>query len=367
MEGSMAYVPGFKHDIFISYASDNNPKPKANKVRGWVTESKERLKDYLKAKLGRELKIWFDEDNIINGDIFDTKIRDALENSATILIFLSSAYLRSDWCEMERDAFLNCLAEYRNSGKGGIPGNERIFIARLEEKIELDIPQTLKGVHFQAFYRKGSGNDDPLCWPELLPTPMDPDYIEYKKILNRLGNDINEKLKQLKKRMDIAHTGSNRGQGGIAKRRAADNRTFYHDRLKECDGLVVIYGEARGDWVDQHLTASYVAYKNERQGRIYAAGYIIDIEPPPPKVEKEILSWVPWYMQRIDCTREFDEEKMKKFCKLVKEGFERDRETNPDRFEVPLVYVHAQGATDRKFAARIQEMGRRYQVDCIIH
>ncbi len=353
----MGFVPKFKHDIFISYASGNNPITNDNS-KGWVTKSQERLLMFLKAKLGRELDIWFDEKNIVTGDLFETKIRDGLEKSATILVFLSGAYLRSPWCTMERDLFLKCLVDYSEKGRAGISGNERIFIARLEQHIEHEIPDVLTGVHSKAFFRQDSGSGAPLCWPELLASSEDQDYILYGKILNELGNDISKKLKQLKDRIESDEVKYYRGSASTS-----DNRTFYQDRLKDCDGLVIIYGEAEESWVTLHLQNSYTVLERGLRKRPYAAGAIII---PPPEIEREMLSYEPSYMEKINCTRGFDPEVMKAFCDSVKDAYEEDKKKNPNRYPAPLVFVHALDGTDREFAANIKIMGKKVGVECII-
>ena len=353
----MGYLQSFDYDIFISYASDNNPVLDEENDKGWITKSQKKLSIYLKAKLGRELNIWFDEKNITTGDQFETIIRDGLKKSAAILIFLSNAYLRSPWCKMERESFLNCLADYREKGEGGIPGNERIFIARLEENIEEDdIPDELKGLHSKALFRQDSPSDEPLCWPELLT--HDKDYPLYNKKLNELGFEISKKLKQLKKRLESGPVDHYQGHGSTS-----DNRTFYQERLKDCDGLVIIYGEADESWVTLHLQNSYMVLKTGLRKRPYAAGAIII---PPPEIEREMLSYEPWYMEKIDCTRGFDPVVMKTFCESVKDAYEKDKKNTPSRYGAPLVFVHALGGTDREFAANIRKMGKKEGVECII-
>lgn len=357
----MGYVPGFEYDIFVSYASDNTPVFDEGNDKGWVTKSQANLSIYLKAKLGGEVDIWFDEENIITGDYFEAKIRNDIEKSATILIFLSNAYLRSPWCTMERDMFLKCLSDYRHQGGAGMPGNERIFIARLEENIEADeIPDELKGVHFKSFFKPDSKSDEPLCWPRLLVD--DKNFSLYNQKINELGFEISQQLKKIKQRMEAT---PRMDSGPKAEELSTYSlRSFDDERLKECDGLVIVYGEAGEEWVDLQLKKSYQVYKTDRPDLIYAAGAII--EPPPPEIKQEMLSWEPWYMKRIDCTHGLDHESMTEFCESVVKGFEEDKKNRPDRYDAPLVYVHAQGGADRSFAAKIRKLGQSYGVDCII-
>lgn len=357
----MGYVSDFEHDIFVSYASKNNPFDK-NDVndKGWVEKSQHNLSLYLNAKLGREVSIWFDREIIITGDDFENKIRNDIKKSASILIFLSNAYLGSPWCTMERQAFLKSLSEYRDQGVAGMPGNERIFIARLDKNMDEDkIPQELKGFHEKEFFNQDSKSDETLCWPLLLKT--DKDYYLYNKKINELGSDIKTQLEKLKQRMESKQRQEVKPDSENGS--TDNNRIFYYERLKDCDGLVIIYGEADERWVNFHLKNSYQVYKKDRPDRLYAAGVIIE---PPPEIEREMLSWEPWYMKRIDCTHGFDHERMKKFCESVIESYKEDKKNRPDRYDAPLVFVHALGESDRSFAANIRRLAKEYGVDCII-
>jgi hypothetical protein len=52
----MAYVPGFEHDLFISYAHGDD--------RDWINRLIDRLRPALKRLLGSEAQIWIDDDNL---------------------------------------------------------------------------------------------------------------------------------------------------------------------------------------------------------------------------------------------------------------------------------------------------------------
>jgi hypothetical protein len=56
----MAYVPGFEHDIFISYAHVDNAS--ADNEDGWVTRLHSSLLKLIPQKIGRaeNLSIWRD-------------------------------------------------------------------------------------------------------------------------------------------------------------------------------------------------------------------------------------------------------------------------------------------------------------------
>ena len=100
----MAYVGGFKHDVFISYSHVDNLTAEGGP--GWV----ERFHKYLQVGLDRRLGrmgsavIWRDE-RLEPIQEFDQTIRDALDSSAVFLALISNGYLASDYCLKEARRF----------------------------------------------------------------------------------------------------------------------------------------------------------------------------------------------------------------------------------------------------------------------
>ena len=168
----MAYVPGFKHDIFISYTTVNNPEPEKNEM-GWVTNLRVRLEKDLACRIGRNFKIWMDQKDIAVGDVVRDKIIGGVETSATLLIILSEAYLASDWCTTERNAFMEQVDKLKKSDIGGFSGLKRIFVVRFEDvnRDRDDFPSELKGLHQIDFFREDENKRVyTLGWPQLLTT-----------------------------------------------------------------------------------------------------------------------------------------------------------------------------------------------------
>jgi len=79
----MSVVPGFKYDLFISYAHQND------RPWRWVTEFIKTLKDELESK-SRDFTIWWDP-ALRTGENFDLAIADAISESAVFLSVLSLA------------------------------------------------------------------------------------------------------------------------------------------------------------------------------------------------------------------------------------------------------------------------------------
>lgn len=100
----MAYVPGFEHDIFISYAHvDNAPVEDDD---GWVTQLHTLLLKLIRQKIGRAegLSIWRDAKLGGNDEFADT-LDSAFRKSALMLTILTPSYLASEWCPKELDGF----------------------------------------------------------------------------------------------------------------------------------------------------------------------------------------------------------------------------------------------------------------------
>jgi hypothetical protein len=86
----MAYVPGFQHDVFISYAHGDD--------RPWIDRLVERLAAAVKQRLGIKPSLWIDDDSLRASRDFSTEIRDSVMNSAVFLLLPSPSYIRSSYC-----------------------------------------------------------------------------------------------------------------------------------------------------------------------------------------------------------------------------------------------------------------------------
>src|SRR5438874_9454503 len=116
----MAYVAKCEYDAFISYAHvDNQPFGGIK----WVTTLKANLETRLNTELGGHppVKIWMDHE--IKGNVpLPEQLNGLIDKSATLILVLSPAYLKSDWCNKEWQRFLLPLIRERHA-KG-----RRIFI-----------------------------------------------------------------------------------------------------------------------------------------------------------------------------------------------------------------------------------------------
>jgi hypothetical protein len=89
----MAYVPGFQHDVFVSYAHGDD--------RDWINRFLDRLKPALGRLLGFEAEIWIDEDSLRKSRDYRKDIPDSVKSSAVFLLLPSPTYIRSRYCVEE--------------------------------------------------------------------------------------------------------------------------------------------------------------------------------------------------------------------------------------------------------------------------
>ncbi len=94
----LSFVPGFKYDLFVSYAHRND------QPWSWVTTLITTLKQELEAK-SRDFSMWWDP-ALRTGQDFNQGIADAISDSALFLCVLSMAYGDSEYCKKE-------VAEFR--------------------------------------------------------------------------------------------------------------------------------------------------------------------------------------------------------------------------------------------------------------
>jgi len=120
----MAQSPEYEHDIFISYAHNDNyglaDRP------GWVDVFEETLDNWLRKRRGMgNLRIWRDKRRMDGNTLFDEAIRNAIDTSAIFLALTSRNYLLSDYCGREMRRF----HQHHGQHPGGlrIGDSSRIF------------------------------------------------------------------------------------------------------------------------------------------------------------------------------------------------------------------------------------------------
>lgn len=182
----MAFVPGYDHDIFVSYAVVDNGQPLGNHY-GWVSSFVDQLKHELARALGRSdsFDVWLDRDRLSCGDIFSTEIETALQRSALLVVLYSKGYLASPWCARERKTFVQA------AGSNSI--EQRIFLAEIDQVENDDRPKELKRLHYLKFWEKPI-HDEPQRLGAPIPNPKweshQPFYIQIGSLARQIARQL---------------------------------------------------------------------------------------------------------------------------------------------------------------------------------
>ena len=189
----MAVVPEFEHDVFVSYAHDDNKRPTGTVAQyGWVTA----LAHNLNARAGRLQKDLFIDHQLKPGDPFSEDLRRKVKRSALLLIFLSQNYVESSWCGKELEHFIQT--------HGDDPAKPlQVFVVELCPYESLtQVPENIAKlrkalIHAQFWYQT---TDHPF--PRLAgdPSPQENDYGGYYWLqLDKLCDALDGRLRELKR------------------------------------------------------------------------------------------------------------------------------------------------------------------------
>ena len=92
-----AFVPGFQHDLFISYAHGDDKR--------WVQAFEDELRDEISRRLGMGISVWQDTSKIRAGENWQVAIQEGIEGTAAFVAVVSPRYQNSQWCARERNEF----------------------------------------------------------------------------------------------------------------------------------------------------------------------------------------------------------------------------------------------------------------------
>lgn len=185
----MAYVPGYEHDIFISYAHRDD-EPPAGAQQGWVTTLCQELRKGLSAKLdGPPPEVWMDHRLAMNAAL-GPELDERLSRSAVLLIVVSPPYLASHWCREERGTFLRLMKERRGAKAAG-----SVFVIE-KDRVEQRPPELSDLVGRPLWLCDDNDRmvTRTLGWPE--PGRVGDPYWDQ---VNWIGTYLAEQLKQLKR------------------------------------------------------------------------------------------------------------------------------------------------------------------------
>jgi hypothetical protein len=191
-----AFVPGYDHDVFVSYAHVNNLETRGaqqvlnDQPAGWVDILVRDLEHELSQKIGvlkgLGFEVWFDKEALRGYDILNDKIAAQIKASALFVAVRSPAYHASVWCRDEARLFAEHFAENLA---------DRIFVVE-KDPVEPDAERIpgLDGRRDYPFWYRASPTGPPL--PLALPMTAS-EEIEYHRRVRSLAAEIYSRLKAM--------------------------------------------------------------------------------------------------------------------------------------------------------------------------
>lgn len=182
----MAEAKGYDHDIFISYAHVDNP-PLAGS-QGWVTSFHNDLEGALKARGLADIAIWRDERHIRGNTLFNAEIKNSLEQTAMILVVISTNLLNSNYCQHELSTFCDAHSGFGQNVQGLTLGSlSRILPVRIQNIAFDEWPQQAQGLPGYNMFDTPQG--DVLGYP--LP------YTDHRYVirLHQIAADIHNAVR----------------------------------------------------------------------------------------------------------------------------------------------------------------------------
>ncbi|HSD62064.1 MAG TPA: toll/interleukin-1 receptor domain-containing protein [Burkholderiales bacterium] len=185
----MAFVPGCEHDVFVSYAHIDN-EPLSGAPQGWISTFVRDVESVVRRKLfdrPKDFDVWVDHE-LAGNRPFSADIQRAVGNTASLLVIMSPAYLASDWCRREREAF---RAQVQDKVRAG----SRVFVVELD-RIEDSgrVPPEFSDLLRHRLWIEDGPARTPRTLGLPVPTPAEPEY--YSRV-NQLALEIAQELQRL--------------------------------------------------------------------------------------------------------------------------------------------------------------------------
>ncbi|MEA2906571.1 MAG: hypothetical protein QOI12_3958 [Alphaproteobacteria bacterium] len=174
----MAYIPGCKYDVFVSYAHYDN-EADTQDIK-WVSRFQTDLKKALCQRLGTEPEIFFDSRGLQAHHEL-AGLLDTARGSAVFLPILSPSYTKREWTLKELEAFDVSQGE-RN----------RIVTVELLPVKEADIPPRFLRLKRTQFWWSDEGEENV---PLKLTPRSNPD--KYDRRLQTLAHQMEELLREI--------------------------------------------------------------------------------------------------------------------------------------------------------------------------
>ena len=174
----MAFIPGYNHDIFVSYAHVDNDPFGREQPEGWVATLVRLLKKLLDQRFGRpdHCSVWFDTNNLRGNDTVTDEVAARVQRAALFIAILSPGFIKSRWCQDEARLF------------SLMPGDlkRRVFVVETEPRGEdIPVPPVLAGRRAYQFWYRGPNNQPRILARWALPRDDEHDYFRQVEDLAR--------------------------------------------------------------------------------------------------------------------------------------------------------------------------------------
>ena len=149
-EKTSAFLDGFEHDVFISYAHQDNGE-------GWIEDFRKTLLWRIDHHLGcrGKLSVFRDEDSLSRNQLVTHSLPLACQESAVLVCVVSANYLKSDWCRRELVAFQERM-EGRSLRGRAVP----VFQVTIMEVNRDALPHPLCDLNAYPYFQAKPANPD---------------------------------------------------------------------------------------------------------------------------------------------------------------------------------------------------------------
>ena len=289
----MAYVSGFEHDVFVSYAhADNQGAGGSETECGWVTT----LRHNLLHAPGTLRKDVYIDHQLKPGAPFDGDLRRKVERSALLLIILSQNYIKSEWCGKELDHFIETHGDDRRR-----PRDVMVVELRPFEGFE-GVPENIKNlrkelIHAQFWYQTA---DAPF--PRLAgdPSPKEAGGSVYWRERDKLLDAVDTRMKEIRRLREMRtgqeprapkesrHTvpcapASVEGSAGVLLADVTDDLVSQRNQVKialEKEGIRVL---PEGDYVGRSAAEFAAAFARDARSSVL---FVQLLSPTPGRIPK---------------------------------------------------------------------------------
>ncbi len=242
----MAYIKGYKYDIFISYAHLDNEKL-SWQLLGWIEQFYTDLNILLSRRIGKAgaIEIWWDNNKLDGNILFDESIKTGIKESAILLCLSSPGYVESEYCLKELELFYK-KAQEEDIGLS-VGGRSRIINVLLYNIPFTQWPVELSGT--TGFHFHDAVNEDDLG------DPLDTGRLELKSRLQDLRDAL----------IKLIHE--------FPKEEEPDEQEFHLEEEKNDDDFTIYFGD---------VADSLSSVKKRTVKELEKRGYKIICDVPPP-------------------------------------------------------------------------------------